>query len=108
MLDAGRGEFYYGEVVEGRLVREALLGEDEVRAAVGDGVMVACEAKVAEAFAGLHPRVVAEPSAGAALPFAVERAVAGDFDDAAVVDANYLRRSDAEIFAKPSRFRDSG
>jgi tRNA threonylcarbamoyladenosine biosynthesis protein TsaB len=101
VLDAGRGEFYYGEYVGRRLVREALLSEDEVRAAVGDGVVVVCEAKVAEALAGMRPRLVAEPAAGDALAFAVERAGMGDFDDAALADANYLRRSDAEIFAKP-------
>jgi len=47
------------------------------------------------------PRVVAEPVAGDALPFAIERIAAGEFDDTATVDANYLRRTDAEIFAKP-------
>lgn len=101
VLDAGRGEFYYGEYVGRRLVREALLSEDEVRAAVGGGVLVVCEAKVAEALAGMRPRMVAEPVAGDALAFAVERAGMGDFDDAALADANYLRRSDVEIFAKP-------
>jgi len=101
VLDAGRGEFYYGEYVGRRLVREALLGEDEVRAAVGEGVLVVCEAKVAEALAGMRPRLVVEPAAGDALAFAVERVGNGDFDDAALADANYLRRSDAEIFAKP-------
>lgn len=107
VLDAGRGEFYYGEYVGRRLVREALLSESEVRAAAGGGVVVACEAKVVEALAGLHPRLVAEPAAGDALAFAMERAAAGDFDDAALVDANYLRRSDAEIFAKPTRERSA-
>lgn len=101
VLDAGRGEFYYGEYVGRRCVREALLSGDEVRAAVAGGAVVVCEAKVAEALADLHPRVVAEPLAGDLLSFALERAVAGDFDDAALVDANYLRRTDAEIFAKP-------
>jgi tRNA threonylcarbamoyladenosine biosynthesis protein TsaB len=101
VLDAGRREFYYGEYVGRRLVREALLSEDEVRAAIGDGVVVVCEAKVAEALAGMRPRLVVEPAAGDALAFAVERAGMGDFDDVALADANYLRRSDAEIFAKP-------
>ena len=50
----------------------------------------------------LRPRLVEEPLAGDALPFAVERIRAGEFDDAATVDANYLRRTDAEIFAKPA------
>jgi tRNA threonylcarbamoyladenosine biosynthesis protein TsaB len=36
------------------------------------------------------------------LPLALERIVAGDFDDAVKLDANYLRRTDLEIFAKSS------
>jgi tRNA threonylcarbamoyladenosine biosynthesis protein TsaB len=32
----------------------------------------------------------------------LERIEAGDFDDAMTLDANYLRRTDAEIFAKPT------
>ena len=50
----------------------------------------------------LEPRMVEEPLAGDALPFALERIAAGDFDDVATLDANYLRRTDAEIFAKPA------
>jgi tRNA threonylcarbamoyladenosine biosynthesis protein TsaB len=100
VLDAGRGEFYYGEYVGHRRVREALLSGDEILAAVAGGAVVVCEPKVAEVFAGLNPRVVDEPSAGDALPFAVERATAGEFDDAVTLDANYLRRTDLEIFAK--------
>jgi tRNA threonylcarbamoyladenosine biosynthesis protein TsaB len=100
VLDAGRGEFYFGEYVGRRCVREALLSGEEVLAAVAGGVLVVCEAKVAEAFVGVHPRLVGEPSAGDALPFALERIAAGEFDDAGLVDANYLRRTDLEIFAK--------
>lgn len=103
VLDAGRGEFYYGEYAGRRCVREALLSRDEVVAAVGVGVAVVCEAKVAEALAGLCPRVVWEPVAEDALPFGLERIAAGDFDDAATLDANYLRRTAAEIFAKPKK-----
>ena len=100
LLDAGRGEFYYGEYDGRRSVLEALLRQENVCTAVGAGVVAVCEAKVAEAFGGLNLRIVEEPLAGIALPFAVERAMAGDFDDVAVVDANYLRRTDLEIFAK--------
>ena len=101
VLDAGRGEFYLGEYVGRRCVREALLsGEDLVAAVAGGMVVVVCEANVAETLAEVHPRLVGEPSAGDALPFALERIAAGEFDDAAVVDANYLRRTDLEIFAK--------
>lgn len=101
VLDGGRGEFYYGEYSGSRCLREALLTEEEVVAAATGGTVVVCEGKVAEALARLELRVVAEPGAVDALPFAVERVVAGNFDDAAVLDANYLRRTDAEIFAKP-------
>lgn len=102
VLDAGRGEFYYGEYVGRRCVREMLMSGDDVVAAVAGGIVVVCEAKVAEALSGLGPRMVEERSAGAALPFAIERIEGGDFDDAATLDANYLRRTDAEIFAKPA------
>ena len=102
VLDAGRGEFYCGVYVGQRCVREALLTEEEVTEAAARSVaVVACEAKVAETLASLKPVVVREPQAADALPFAVERVEAQAFDDVAVLDANYLRRTDAEIFAKP-------
>jgi tRNA threonylcarbamoyladenosine biosynthesis protein TsaB len=101
VLDAGRGEFYYGEYAGHRCVREALLSQEEVSAAVGGGSAVVCEAKVAEMLSALRPRLVEEPSAGGALFLALERISANEFDDAALLDANYLRRTDAEIFAKP-------
>ncbi|HEY1995417.1 MAG TPA: tRNA (adenosine(37)-N6)-threonylcarbamoyltransferase complex dimerization subunit type 1 TsaB [Edaphobacter sp.] len=102
VLDAGRGEFYYGEYVGGRCVGESLMREESVVAAAVDGVVAACEAKVAESLGGLAVglRVVEEPSAGDALGLALERIRAGDFDDAATLDANYLRRTDMEIFTK--------
>jgi tRNA threonylcarbamoyladenosine biosynthesis protein TsaB len=113
VLDAGRGEFYYGEYVGRRRLREVLMGGEGVVAAAGGGVVVACEAKVAEGLGalglslGLVVRVVEEPLAGDALPLVLERIVAGDFDDAATLDANYLRRIDAEIFAKTATQRES-
>jgi tRNA threonylcarbamoyladenosine biosynthesis protein TsaB len=109
VLDAGRGEFYYGEYVGRRCLREALMGGEDVLVAGSGGVVVACEAKVEESLGalGIRVRMVAEPLAGDALPLALGRIEAGDFDDAATLDANYLRRTDAEIFAKPAAPRDS-
>ena len=101
VLDAGRGEFYCGAYAGRRCVREALLtGEEVVAAATDASAVVVCEAGVAEALVALKPRLVKEPVAGDALQFAVERVAAGKFDDVATVDANYLRRTDAEIYAK--------
>ena len=101
VLDAGRGEFYYGQYVGRRCLREALLSREEVLAAVQSDVVMVCEEKVVDALAEVHSRLVEEPSAGDALPFALERIGAGKFDDVSLVDANYLRRTDLEIFAKP-------
>jgi tRNA threonylcarbamoyladenosine biosynthesis protein TsaB len=105
VLDAGRGEFFYGEYEGGRCLREALLTGDEVRAAVGGGAVgggavVACEEKVAEGLAGMDVVMVAEPKAESALGIALERLAGGAVDDVAAVDANYLRRTDFEIKAK--------
>jgi tRNA threonylcarbamoyladenosine biosynthesis protein TsaB len=109
VLDAGRGEFYYGEYVGRRCLREVLMSGEDVVLAGSGGVVVACEAKVAESLGalGMGVRMMAEPLAGDALPLALGRIEAGDFDDAATLDANYLRRTDAEIFAKPAAPRDS-
>jgi tRNA threonylcarbamoyladenosine biosynthesis protein TsaB len=103
VLDAGRGEFYYGEYQGGVCGREVLLSGEDLVAALGGGSAVVCEVKVAEALAGLHPQMVAEPSAADALPLALERMIAGSFDEASVVDANYLRRTEREIFAKQKK-----
>jgi tRNA threonylcarbamoyladenosine biosynthesis protein TsaB len=105
VLDAGRGEFYFGEYEGRQLVREELVSGEGLKEVFRGAVVVTCETKVVEAVVGLGlaaPRFVDEPSAGDALVFALERIAAGEFDDAALLDANYLRRTDAEIFAKPA------
>ena len=118
LLDAGRSEFYFGEYIDGICRREALLTRDEFFAAAKAGslaqdsakppVVVTCEASVAAAISELAPRLVAEPAAEDALPLALRRIELEDFDDAATIDANYLRRTDAEIFAKPRVAAASG
>jgi tRNA threonylcarbamoyladenosine biosynthesis protein TsaB len=106
LFDAGRGEFYSGIYVDGICVHEGLLSRDEVLAGVSDLesklVAVTCESAVAQSIAELAPRLLAEPTASGALPMALRRIQHGDFDDVAMIDANYLRRTDAEIFAKPT------
>lgn len=104
VLDAGRGEFYCGIYRGWQCEREALLDRvGVVSASAGVVQVVVCEERVAEALGDLRPQMVREPGAADALPFAVERVTAGSFDDVAALDANYLRRTDAEIFAKPSQ-----
>jgi len=102
VLDAGRGEFYAGLYAAGRLVREALMSSQELRSSVNPGIkLVLCEEKVEEALRNLAPQMVHEPVAADALAIAEQRVAAKIFDDLATIDANYLRRTDAEIFAKP-------
>ena len=62
--------------------------------------VVTCEAGVASVLGAWGAQLVAEPVAADALALALPRIHAGDFDDVAEIDANYLRRTDAEILAK--------
>jgi tRNA threonylcarbamoyladenosine biosynthesis protein TsaB len=113
LLDAGRVEFYSGLYADGVCLREALVTRDQLRAEIHmepQQTLVVCEPVVAESLGapsklGLGgnatPLIVAEPSAADALPLALARIQQRVFDDPATIDANYLRRSDAEIFAKP-------
>jgi tRNA threonylcarbamoyladenosine biosynthesis protein TsaB len=109
-VDAGRGEYYVGEYRNGDNVGEALLsGEETVAAAKqpGAGVLV-CDESVAgdnssagsacSALAICGPVYVQPPDAAEALRFALGRFRAGEFDDVETLQANYLRRSDAEVF----------
>ncbi|HMD21881.1 MAG TPA: tRNA (adenosine(37)-N6)-threonylcarbamoyltransferase complex dimerization subunit type 1 TsaB [Alloacidobacterium sp.] len=100
VLDAGRGEFYFRH--ENLLMpREALLSlnelEDELQLAPLHSLGV-CEEKIAAAF--LEADLVSPPTAADAISVALPRLLAGDFEDLASLDGNYLRRSDAELFAR--------
>jgi tRNA threonylcarbamoyladenosine biosynthesis protein TsaB len=102
-LDAGRGEFYLGEFGRGefedrseRLVARARFEEEAAR--LGEELAV-CEAQ-ALALA-LKATPVAPPTAAQALEFALPWLQARHFDDPVRLDGDYLRRSDAEIFARP-------
>jgi tRNA threonylcarbamoyladenosine biosynthesis protein TsaB len=106
-VDAGRGDFYVGEYRNGTNLGETLMtGEQTVTAAKqpGAGVLV-CEesraddtsATACSALAICGPIYVQPPDAAEALRFALSRFHARDFDDLGTLDANYVRRSDAEV-----------
>jgi tRNA threonylcarbamoyladenosine biosynthesis protein TsaB len=104
VVDAGRGEFYCGVYADRRRIRETLLNAQEIAVAADGAVaLVACEQRVANALGALGPRLVNEPKAGDALWLVAERTAKGEFDDVAAIDANYLRRTDLEIFAKTAK-----
>lgn len=94
-LDASRGEFYFRDDDS---QREELLSFDELRAAGSARNLAVCEERAAAAFP--EAQVVTPPTASDALAVALPRLLARDFDDLAALDGNYLRRSDAELFAK--------
>ena len=103
LLDAGRGEFYSGLYANGLCLRESLLTRDQLLAEQcrEEAQLIVCEPAVVESIATLAPQLVDEPTAISALPLALARIQRRTFDDPATIDANYLRRTDAEIFAKP-------
>jgi tRNA threonylcarbamoyladenosine biosynthesis protein TsaB len=97
LLDAGRNEFYAR-----RAEREWLAPFDEIAAMAETGVsLIVADTKVAERFAKWNPMRVGPLDACAAARAALLRLRSGESDDLATLDANYLRRSDAELFARP-------
>ena len=90
-LDAGRGEFYFRQDT-----REFLLSGKDVPS--GLTALSVCEPAAHWAFR--EAVLVQRPTAADALSVAAPRLLAGDFADTASLDGNYVRRSDAEIFAK--------
>ena len=103
-VDAGRGEYYAGQYRNGVKLKEMLLTAEEIMALAiepGAGVVVCEESRADDTspacLAQCNPVYVQPPDAAEALRFALSRFRAGDFDDSATLEANYLRRSDAEV-----------
>jgi tRNA threonylcarbamoyladenosine biosynthesis protein TsaB len=91
-LDAGRSELYLrdGE-------RESLIASKDL-ASNSPVALAVCEPSVHWSFP--EAILTTPPTAADALNFAAPRLLSGDFADTASLEGNYVRRSDAEIFAK--------
>jgi tRNA threonylcarbamoyladenosine biosynthesis protein TsaB len=89
-LDAGRHEYYFRNAD-----REILLPAADVP---HSAPLAVCEPSASALFPAAT--LVEPPTAADALQFAVPLLLARDFADPATLDGNYVRRSDAEIFAK--------
>ncbi len=101
LLDGGRGEYYGGVFDEkegsaSEVSPERLFRDDEARELMKAWSAVTSEPRVAEVL-GPRVTVVAEPGAAAMLAMAKARIAAGAWSDVALTDANYLRRTDAEL-----------
>jgi tRNA threonylcarbamoyladenosine biosynthesis protein TsaB len=101
VFDAGRSEYYAGIYEAGNCLLESVMTRDQLIEHASDrpAVVVVCEPRVEAALAELQPTMLALPTLGDALPIAVERWRARQFEDVMSLDGNYLRRSDAEIFS---------
>lgn len=108
-LDAGRGEVYVGtyEVTAGRasVVREYIAKLEAIAGEAFDvrGDLLTPDAKVAEALQSTNSdaKLVASVHADEIGRIGIRKLLAGETDDPATVDVNYMRRSDAEIFSSP-------
>jgi tRNA threonylcarbamoyladenosine biosynthesis protein TsaB len=101
LLDAGRNEFYAR-----RGEREWLASFEEIAAAADAGIPLiiaeaSAEAGIAERLAAWSPTRVGPLDACTAAWAALTRLRSGESDELSTLDANYLRRSDAELFARP-------
>jgi len=107
VLDAGRGEVYAGEYDLGecvKIISERLLALAELFSVCGSRVFVTPHTQIAEAArnAGLNPVEIPEPRSDAIARLGWEKIRAGQTVSPEDLEANYIRRSDAEIFAKNS------
>jgi tRNA threonylcarbamoyladenosine biosynthesis protein TsaB len=97
LLDAGRNEFYAR-----RAEREWLASFEEIAAVAEAGTrLIVAESRLVDRLAAWKPAHVGPLDACAATRAALARLRSGASDDLAALDANYLRRSDAELFARP-------
>jgi tRNA threonylcarbamoyladenosine biosynthesis protein TsaB len=97
LLDAGRNEFYAR-----RGEREWLASFEEIAAAANSEVpLIVAEPRIEARLAAWSPRLIGSLDACAAAHAALARVRSGESEDLATLDANYLRRSDAELFGRP-------
>ncbi|HYX53026.1 MAG TPA: tRNA (adenosine(37)-N6)-threonylcarbamoyltransferase complex dimerization subunit type 1 TsaB, partial [Candidatus Limnocylindrales bacterium] len=113
-LDAGRGEFFVGTYFKDadtnsqRCVDESLRTRAELLAQIQASpspALITCDESVAQAASetGISLETVSRPDSALIAQLGLERLLAGDTVAIEALDANYLRRSDAEIFFKGTR-----
>jgi len=106
VLDAGRGEVYVGEYDTGpggtRMLGERMLSRGEWLDTAGNATVVTQDGSVAEAARAKGLRVIqVEATLGDGIvQLGWKKLSGGETVSADALEANYIRRSDAEIFAK--------
>ena len=101
-LDAHRHEVFLRVAGAAQPPRELLAGAPELLAIVPGSPVAICDEAAALVLRAAWPTVelvpVDPPTAADALTVAAPMVAAGAYADVALLDGNYLRRSDAEIF----------
>jgi tRNA threonylcarbamoyladenosine biosynthesis protein TsaB len=105
-LDAGRNQIYAGiyEIHEtAKMVSEQLQTRDEFLASAAGWQTVTSDSSIAEVAraAGLQVSVIDRPASDVIARLGWSKILAGETVAPENLEANYIRRSDAEIFAKP-------
>lgn len=107
-LDGGRGEIFVGEYeVEDHsthVLQERLLTKNEFLSTAQGTTVVTSDSHLAELarVAGLSVTLVKPMDAGAVARFGWRKLQSGETVTPEQLEANYIRRTDAEIFAKPN------
>jgi tRNA threonylcarbamoyladenosine biosynthesis protein TsaB len=106
-LDAGRGEIYAGEYELGKgptALGERLLTREELQATANVRLLISPDKTVLEAArnAGLHVLEIERPRSDAIARLGWKKILAGETVSPEALEANYIRRSDAEIFSRSS------
>jgi tRNA threonylcarbamoyladenosine biosynthesis protein TsaB len=108
VLDAGRNDVYVGEYEMGntdaRVISEKLMSREQCFESAGRATIVTPDELVAGAaqVLGLAIEKVAYPRADAIARIGWRKLQAGQIVSPEALEANYIRRSDAEIFANRS------
>lgn len=111
LLDAGRGEVYVGEfrvdAQAPRNLREYIARVDRFSADTASAAnrVLTPDSKIADVLtaAGCRVELVSPLHADDIGRIGIARLLSGETDDPSTLDANYIRRSDAEIFSAPTR-----
>jgi len=104
-LDAGRGEVYIGEYEGGattEMLSERLLTRQEILASANHRKIVTPDAGIAEfaRAAGLVVTEIERPRSDAIARLGWRKLEKNETVSPEALEANYIRRSDAEIFSK--------
>jgi tRNA threonylcarbamoyladenosine biosynthesis protein TsaB len=105
-LEAGRGEVYVGDYDVGddaKLIAERLLGRAEFVEAAKTKLVITPDSTLAELArrSGSSAEQIEYPSIARIAELGWRKLIAGHVVSPADLEANYIRRSDAEIFSKP-------